>query len=64
MAEREVFVGREALSDGRLTRSAFDLARHLGRSEAIARLDALMRNGVYSVEDVHVLAKRYPRVRG
>ena len=45
-------------------RAAFDLARHLGRSEAIARLDALMRNGVFSVEDVHVLAKRYPRVRG
>ncbi|NTY61023.1 hypothetical protein FEG63_15865 [Mycolicibacterium sphagni] len=45
-------------------RAAFDLGRHLGRGESLARLDALMRNGVFSAEDVLVLAKRYPGVRG
>jgi hypothetical protein len=45
-------------------RAAFDLGRHLRRGEAIARLDALMRNGVFAGEDVLVLAKRYPGVRG
>jgi len=45
-------------------RAAFDLGRHLRRGEAAARMDALMRNGVFSGEDVLVLAKRYPRARG
>lgn len=45
-------------------RAAFDLARHLGRGESIARLDALMRNQVFSSEDVLLLVKRYPGVRG
>ncbi|GAY14769.1 hypothetical protein [Mycobacterium sp. shizuoka-1] len=45
-------------------RAAFDLGRHLRRGEAVARLDALMRNQVFSSEDVLVLAKRYPGVRG
>ncbi|WP_167106937.1 hypothetical protein [Mycobacterium sp. DL592] len=45
-------------------RAAFDLGRHLGRGESIARLDALMRNQVFSSEDVVLLAKRYPGVRG
>lgn len=45
-------------------RAAFDLGRHLERAESIARLDALMRNQVFSAEDVLLLAKRYPGVRG
>ncbi len=45
-------------------RAAFDLGRHLRRSEAVARLDALMRNQVFSTEDVLILTKRYPGVRG
>jgi hypothetical protein len=45
-------------------RAAFDLGRHLDRGESIARLDALMRNQVFSAEDVLHLAKRYPGVRG
>ncbi|TDO07925.1 hypothetical protein EV580_5494 [Mycobacterium sp. BK086] len=45
-------------------RAAFDLGRHLGRGEAVARLDALMRNRVFSAEDVLILAKRYPGARG
>jgi hypothetical protein len=45
-------------------RAAFDLGRHLSRGDAIARLDALMRNCVFSAEDVLVLAERYPGVRG
>ncbi|WP_445167226.1 hypothetical protein ACTXG7_25975 [Mycolicibacterium sp. Dal123E01] len=45
-------------------RAAFDLGRHLRRGEAVARLDALMRNGVFSAEDVLILAKRHPHVRG
>lgn len=45
-------------------RAAFDLGRHLQRGESIARLDALMRNQVFSAEDVLVLAKRYPGARG
>jgi hypothetical protein len=45
-------------------RAAFDLGRHLGRGESIARLDALMRNCVFSAEDVLALAERYPGARG
>lgn len=45
-------------------RVAFDLGRHLARGESIARLDALMRNQVFSTEDVMLLARRYPGVRG
>jgi hypothetical protein len=46
-----------------LTRTAFDLARHLPSGEAVARLDALMRATPFSSEDV-LLAKRYPGTRG
>lgn len=42
-------------------RTAFDLARHLRRGPALARLDALMRATPFAVEDVLLLAKRYPR---
>jgi hypothetical protein len=45
-------------------RTAFDLGRHLGRGEAVARLDALMRATPFSAEDVMLLAKRYPGARG
>jgi hypothetical protein len=40
-------------------RTAFDLGRYLPREEAIARLDALMRTQIFSIEDVQLLAKRY-----
>lgn len=45
-------------------RTAFDLGRHLDRSDALARLDALMWNQRYSTEDVLALAERHPRARG
>lgn len=45
-------------------RTAFDLARHLPRNEAVAILDALSaRSGVTAVE-VHAVADRYPGARG
>ena len=45
-------------------RTAFDIGRHLHRDEALARLDALMYATPFSVEDVLLLAKRYPGARG
>jgi hypothetical protein len=45
-------------------RAAFDLGRHLPRGEAVARLDALMRNCVFRADDVLALAARYPGARG
>ena len=45
-------------------RTAYDLARHLPRDEAIARLDALMHATPFSVEDVLMLAKRHRGARG
>jgi hypothetical protein len=45
-------------------RTAFDLGRHLGRDEAVARLDALMWSSPFSKEDVLLLAKRYSGARG
>lgn len=47
-----------------LARTAFDLGRHLGTGEAVARLDALMRATPFSPDDVLLLAKRYPGARG
>ncbi len=47
-----------------VARTAFDLARHLPRGEALARLDALMHARPFSAEDVAVLAKRYRGARG
>ncbi len=47
-----------------LTRTAFDLGRHLPRSQAIARLDALMRATPFELEDVRRLALRHRGVRG
>lgn len=45
-------------------RTAFDLGRHLPRAAALARLDALMWNQAFSVDDVVALIDRRPRVRG
>lgn len=45
-------------------RTAFDLARQLPTEEAVARLDALMRASPFCIEDVVLLAKRYPGARG
>ena len=45
-------------------RTAYDLGRQLPRGQAVARLDALMRATPFSVEDVLLLAKRYPGARG
>lgn len=45
-------------------RTAFDLGRHLPRAEALERLDALMWNQAFDVDEVLALAQRYPRARG
>src|SRR5262249_46668816 len=45
-------------------RTAFDLARHLGSGDAVARLDALMRAKSFPVEEVLLVAKRHPGARG
>lgn len=45
-------------------RTAYDLGRQLPRGNAVVRLDALMWATPFSVEDVLLLAKRYPGARG
>lgn len=45
-------------------RTAFDLGRHLGRTEALARLDALMWNQRFDIAEVTELADLSPRLRG
>jgi hypothetical protein len=45
-------------------RTAFDLGRHLDRPSALARLDALMWNQAFSIDEVRELARRYPRAPG
>ncbi len=45
-------------------RTAYDLARFLPREQAVARLDALMRATPFTIEDVSLLAERYPGARG
>ncbi len=45
-------------------RTAFDMGRHLERTEAVARLDALMWNQTFSRADVLALGDRYPRAPG
>ncbi|BBY06101.1 hypothetical protein MNVI_14190 [Mycobacterium noviomagense] len=47
-----------------VARAAYDLGRHLPREQAVARLDSLMHATPFSVEDVLLLAKRYPGARG
>lgn len=45
-------------------RTAFDLGRHLGRGQAVARLDALASATGITSADVLALAERYPGARG
>lgn len=45
-------------------RTAFDLARHRPRDEAVARLDALMNARPFALQDVVLLAKCHRGVRG
>lgn len=45
-------------------RTAFDLARHLPRDEAVAHLDSLARATGVRTAEVLALAERYPRARG
>lgn len=45
-------------------RTAFDLARHLPRDSAVARLDALMNAAPFGHEDVQLLTKRHRGARG
>lgn len=70
-----VIVHTDVLADDQITavgglpvttrvRTAFDLGRHLGRTEALARLDALMWNQRFDVAEVIGLADRSPRLRG
>ena len=47
-----------------VARTAFDVARHLDRPVALARLDAMMWVQPFSIDDVRELAKRYPRAPG
>ncbi|MEB3034664.1 hypothetical protein [[Mycobacterium] nativiensis] len=45
-------------------RTAYDLARHLPRGKAVARMDALGRATPFSTEDVLLLIKRHRGARG
>lgn len=45
-------------------RTAFDLARHLPRDRAVARLDALMGARRFRMDEVHSLVERHPGSRG
>lgn len=45
-------------------RTAFDMGRHLKRTEALTRLDALMWNQRYSIGEVAGLADAHPRAHG
>lgn len=47
-----------------VVRTAFDLARHLPRDTAVARLDALMRARPFTHCDVLALAENHPGLRG
>ncbi|MCV7259623.1 hypothetical protein [Mycobacterium shimoidei] len=47
-----------------VARTAYDLGRRLPRDQAVARMDALMHATPFSIEDVLLLAKRYPGARG
>lgn len=61
-ADELTFVGRLPVTTP--ARTAFDMARHLPRGQALARLDALMRATPFTVERVLMLADRYPGARG
>ncbi|WP_409435571.1 endonuclease domain-containing protein [Mycobacterium sp. SMC-14] len=70
-----LIVRDETLSDDEITkvagmpvttsaRTAYDLARHLPRGKALARLDALARATPFSAEDVLLIAKHHKGARG
>lgn len=70
-----LIVRNETLADDEVTRVAglpvttpartvFDLARHLPRDEAVARIDALAWTRRVTVDDVTPLIERYPSIRG
>ncbi|MGP4054651.1 DUF559 domain-containing protein [Mycobacterium sp. 4D054] len=63
LADDEI-VRRSGLPVTSRTRTAFDLGRLLDRSEALARLDALMWNQAFSIDEVARLADRRPRAHG
>ncbi|ORB64626.1 hypothetical protein [Mycolicibacterium tusciae] len=74
-AQRGMVPRAEQLADNEITRvaglpvttrvrTAFDLGRHLERGDALARLDALMWNQRFQINDVLALSERYPRSRG
>ncbi|MGY4647792.1 hypothetical protein [Mycobacterium sp. URHB0021] len=46
------------------TRTAFDVGRRPDRYQSLARLDALMWNQHFSIDEVTALAQRYPRATG
>jgi len=73
--QRGLVVRNETLADDEVTmvadirvttpaRTAFDLARHLPRDSAVARMDALMNSRPFSIEEVSLLAKRHRGMRG
>ncbi|MEB3032865.1 hypothetical protein [[Mycobacterium] nativiensis] len=69
IARNEAVADDEVMSVGRLpvttpARTAFDMARHLPRGQALARLDALMWATPFAAERVLMLADRYPGARG
>lgn len=73
--QRGLVVRAEALAAGEVTevdgirvttpaRTAFDLARHLARGPAVARIDALLSARTFASGDVELLAKVHKGVRG
>jgi hypothetical protein len=73
--QRGLIVRTETLADDEVTtvagirvttpaRTAFDLARHLPRDKAVARIDALMNARQFSLEEVSLLARRHRGARG
>jgi hypothetical protein len=63
IGEDETVVVADLLVTSR-ARTAFDLGRHLKRTDALARLDALMRAAPYNADTVSMLMHRYGPVRG
>ncbi|OBJ32660.1 hypothetical protein [Mycolicibacter heraklionensis] len=74
-AQPGLIVRDETLADDEVTkvaglpvttpaRTAYDLARHLPRGNAVARLDALARATPFSTEDVLLIAKHHQGARG
>lgn len=73
--QRGLIVRNETLADDEVTtvagirvttpaRTAFDLARHLPRDKAVARIDALMNARTFSIGDVSLVAKGHRGARG